>query len=92
MPRNYGDHSDGFYRRLIIVKFNINVSADKRDADLREKLAVERDGILMSKYYLLPQIIPDFSNFSPVIAYRNKHHSNITLEDLPIIQDKRKPL
>jgi len=62
MPRNYGDHSDGFYRRLIIIKFNINVSADKRDADLREKLAVERDGILMSKYYSLWEYVQKNGN------------------------------
>ncbi len=47
IPRNYGDRSDGFYRRLIIIRFDRSVPQNKRDPNLREKLAVERDGILM---------------------------------------------
>lgn len=47
MPRNYGDRSDGFFRRLIIIRFDKPIPPDVRDPDLREKLAVERDGILM---------------------------------------------
>jgi putative DNA primase/helicase len=46
IPRNYGDRSDGFYRRLIIIRFNRSVPAQKRDPNLKEKLAAERDGIL----------------------------------------------
>lgn len=46
IPRNYGDRSDGFYRRLIIIRFDKSVPASQRDPNLREKLAVERDGIL----------------------------------------------
>jgi putative DNA primase/helicase len=45
IPRNYGDRSDGFYRRLIIIRFEKSVPEDRRDPNLREKLAVERDGI-----------------------------------------------
>ncbi len=47
IPKNYGDRSDGFYRRLIIIRFDRSVPASRRDPNLREKLAVERDGILM---------------------------------------------
>ena len=47
IPRNYGDRSDGFYRRLIIIRFDKSVPEKKRDPNLREKLAVERDGIFM---------------------------------------------
>ncbi len=47
IPRNYGDRSDGFYRKLIIIRFDKSVPAPKRDANLREKLAAECDGILM---------------------------------------------
>jgi putative DNA primase/helicase len=47
IPKNYGDRSDGFYRRLIIMRFEKSVPAKKRDPNLREKLAVERDGILL---------------------------------------------
>lgn len=47
IPRNYTDRSDGFYRRLIIIRFDKSVPAKKRDPNLRERLSVERDGILM---------------------------------------------
>lgn len=47
IPRNYGDRSDGFYRRLIIIRFSHSVPKAKRDPNLLEKLAAERDGILM---------------------------------------------
>lgn len=47
IPRNYGDRSEGFYRRLIIIRFERSVPEKKRDPNLREKLAVECDGIFM---------------------------------------------
>ena len=47
IPKNYSDRSDGFYRRLIIIRFDHSVPSSKRDPNLREKLAVERDGIFM---------------------------------------------
>lgn len=47
IPKNYSDRSDGFYRRLIIIRFDRSVPSNKRDPNLREKLSVERDGILM---------------------------------------------
>lgn len=47
VPRNYGDRSDGFFRRLIIIRFERSVPMEERDPDLREKLSVERDGIFM---------------------------------------------
>jgi putative DNA primase/helicase len=47
IPRNYGDRSDGFYRRLILIRFSKSVPEDKRDPDLTDKLAAEADGILM---------------------------------------------
>jgi len=47
IPRNYGDKSNAFYRRLIIIRFDRPIPADKRDPSLREKLAVEADGIFM---------------------------------------------
>ncbi|MDY4785106.1 phage/plasmid primase, P4 family [Pygmaiobacter massiliensis] len=47
IPKNYGDRSDGFYRRLIIIRFDHSVPASRRDPNLQEKLSVERDGILM---------------------------------------------
>jgi len=47
IPKNYSDRSDGFYRRLIIIRFDRSVPSGKRDPNLREKLSAERDGIFM---------------------------------------------
>ena len=47
IPKNYNDRSDGFYRRLIIMRFDKSVPRERRDPNLREKLASERDGIFM---------------------------------------------
>ena len=47
IPRNYGDKSSAFYRRLIIIRFDRPIPMDQRDASLREKLATEADGIFM---------------------------------------------
>lgn len=47
IPKNYGDRSEGFYRRLIIIRFNHSVPPDKRDPDLLEKFRAEADGIFL---------------------------------------------
>jgi putative DNA primase/helicase len=47
IPKNINDRSEGFYRRLIIIRFSKSVPPEKRDPNLREKLALEADGILM---------------------------------------------
>ena len=47
IPKNYGDRSEGFYRRLIIIRFNHTVPKDKRDPDLLEKFRAEADGIFL---------------------------------------------
>lgn len=47
IPRNYGDRSEGFYRRLIIIRFNHTVPKKKRDPDLLEKFRMEADGIFL---------------------------------------------
>jgi len=46
IPRNYGDRSEAFYRRLIIIRFSKAVPEEIRDPLLFEKLAREADGIL----------------------------------------------
>jgi putative DNA primase/helicase len=46
IPKNYADRSDGFYRRLLIIRFDKSVPQNKRDPNLRERIATERDGIL----------------------------------------------
>ena len=47
IPKNYGDRSEGFYRRLIIIRFNHSVPQDKRDPELLEKFRMEADGIFL---------------------------------------------
>ena len=47
IPRNYGDRSEGFYRRLIIIRFSHPVPEDKRDPDLIDKFRKEADGIFL---------------------------------------------
>lgn len=47
IPKNYGDRSEGFYRRLIIIRFNHAVPVEKRDPDLLEKFRSEADGIFL---------------------------------------------
>jgi putative DNA primase/helicase len=64
IPRNYGDRSEGFYRRLIIIRFDKPVPKNKRDPNLREKLAVERDGILMWSLAGLKRLIANSYEFS----------------------------
>lgn len=64
IPRNYGDRSEGFYRRLIILRFNKSVPADRRDPNLKEKLAVERDGIFMWALEGLKRLMANGYQFS----------------------------
>lgn len=47
IPRNYGDRSDGFYRRLLIIRFDHSIPKARRDPNLRERLMAEKNGILM---------------------------------------------
>lgn len=46
IPKNYGDRSEGFYRRLIIIRCANPVPVEKRDPELLSKLMEEADGIL----------------------------------------------
>ncbi len=45
IPKNYGDRSEGFYRRLIILRFNNSVPQNKRDPNLLDKFRCEANGI-----------------------------------------------
>lgn len=45
IPKNYGDKSEGFYRRLIIIRFSHSVPKEKRDPMLLNKFRGEADGI-----------------------------------------------
>jgi len=70
IPRNYGDRSEGFYRRLIIIRFANTVPPEKRDPDLLEKLAVERDGIFMWALAGLKRLMANGYLFSETEATR----------------------
>lgn len=70
IPRNYGDRSEGFYRRLIIIRFAKAVPPEKRDPNLLEKLAVERDGIFMWALIGLKRLIASSYLFSETEATR----------------------
>lgn len=70
IPKNYGDKSDGFYRRLIIVRFNHAVPEDKRDPHLIEKFRAEADGIFMFALEGLKRLMDNNFVFSETEANR----------------------
>lgn len=72
IPKNYSDRSDGFYRRLIIIRFDKSVPASKRDPNLREKLAVERDGIFMWALEGLQRLMENSYIFTETDRTRNE--------------------
>jgi putative DNA primase/helicase len=85
IPKNYSDRSDGFYRRLIIIRFDKSVPAEKRDPNLRERIAAERNGILIWALEGLRRLIGNSYLFSEtqrtrdeVTRYRIESNSALT--------------
>lgn len=70
IPRNYGDRSEGFYRRLVIIRFDHSVPKARRDPNLLDKLAAERDGLLMWALGGLRRLIARNYEFSETEATR----------------------
>jgi putative DNA primase/helicase len=64
IPKNYGDRSSAFYRRLIIIRFNKSVPLKMRDVNLMEKFTMEADGILMWALKGLERLIKNDFVFS----------------------------
>lgn len=64
IPKNYGDRSEGFYRRLIIIRFNNTVSPEKRDPHLLDKFRAEADGIFLFALEGLKRLIKNDFRFS----------------------------
>jgi putative DNA primase/helicase len=64
IPRNYGDKSEGFYRRLIIIRFSKPVPEKQRDAELLDKFKAESDGIFMFAVEGLRRLIANKFKFS----------------------------
>ena len=71
IPKNYGDRSDGFYRRLIIIKFNHAVPQDKKDPELLEKFKGEADGILLFAIEGLKRLLHNNFIFSETQANKD---------------------
>jgi len=64
IPKNYGDRSTAFYRRLIIIRFDKAIPMDKRDTSLMEKLIFETNGIFMWALEGLKRLIQNDYVFS----------------------------
>ena len=68
IPKNYGDRSEGFYRRLIIIRFDHAVPEDKKDPDLLDKLRLEADGIFLFALEGLKRLMLNHYRFSETAA------------------------
>jgi putative DNA primase/helicase len=64
IPKNYSDRSDGFYRRLIIIRFDQPVPKERRDPNLKNDIACERDGIFAWALAGLRRLISQNYHFS----------------------------
>ena len=64
IPKNYGDRSEGFYRRLIIIRFDHAVPEEKKDPDLQDKLRLEADGIFLFALEGLKRLMANHYRFS----------------------------
>jgi putative DNA primase/helicase len=65
IPRNYGDKSEGFYRRLIIIPFmGKQLPEDKKDVELLDKFQAEADGIFMFALEGLRRLIANKFRFT----------------------------
>ena len=70
IPRNYADRSEGFYRRLIIIRFDHAVDEAKKDTLLVERLQGEADGIFRYALVGLKRLIKNHFRFSETDANR----------------------
>lgn len=70
IPRNYGDRSDGFYRRLIIIRFAHAVPEALRDPDLISKFQAEADGIFQYALVGLRRLMDNGFRFSETESNR----------------------
>jgi putative DNA primase/helicase len=64
IPKNYADRSDGFYRRLILIRFDNTIPEDKKDGELKEKLMLEADGILAWSFVGLKRLMANGYRFT----------------------------
>jgi putative DNA primase/helicase len=76
LPPNYGDRSEAFYRRIIIILFYKVVPPEIKDIHLMEKLMLEADGILTWAIAGLKRLIKNdyqFSETERTIAETHKY-------------------
>ncbi|EMI11397.1 DNA primase family protein [Anoxybacillus gonensis] len=64
MPKNYGDKSDAFFRRLIIIPFKNQVKDEEKDPLLFHKLQKEKDYIFMWALEGLKRLIKERFQFT----------------------------
>lgn len=72
LPRNYGDKSEGFYRRLIIVRFPNAVPESRKDTSLFTSFQAEVDGILSYALVGLKRLMASRYKFSESDNARNE--------------------
>ena len=72
IPKNYGDRSEGFYRRLIIIRFNHTVPPEKRDPNLIDKFRAEADGIFLFALEGLKRLMSNGYIFSETEANKKE--------------------
>jgi putative DNA primase/helicase len=66
---------EGIWRRIVLLKFGVHISEDKKDSMLEDKLFAERDGILMwmiegARLFLKDGICMSPSMRNDLLAYR----------------------
>jgi putative DNA primase/helicase len=88
VPKSYNDKSDGFYRRLILIRFDRVISEAQKDRHLKEKLAAEADGILAWALIGLKRLMENNYKFSEtertafeLKQYKNENSSVLTFID-----------
>ncbi|MCL1874030.1 MAG: phage/plasmid primase, P4 family [Clostridiales bacterium] len=72
IPKNYSDRSDGFYRRLCIIRFPNTITPEKRDGMLKEKLMMEKDGIIAWSMIGLKRLMENNYQFSETERTRSE--------------------
>ena len=72
IPKNYGDRSNGFYRKLIIIRFQKSVPEERRDPNLLDKFREEADGIFQFALKGLQRLIANQYRFSVTQANRDE--------------------
>jgi putative DNA primase/helicase len=96
IPKNYSDRSGGFYRRLILIRFDNVIKPEKKDRSLKDKLALEADGILAWSIAGLKRLIVNDFCFTETArtkadlqSYRTENSSALSfVEECCIVEPK----